>query len=329
MASPRRVVILGAAGRDFHDFNVVFRDDPDDEVVAFTATQIPDIDGRAYPPALAGPLYPHGIPIVAEAELSALHRARAGRRRRLRLLRRAPRAGHARRLPVPRSRRRLPAPERASTPCCAASVPVIAVTAVRTGAGKSQTTRYLSTMLRDLGQRVVAIRHPMPYGDLAAPGLPALRRLCRPRPARVHDRGARGVRAAHRHRRRRLRRRRLRADPPRGRAGGRRHPLGRRQQRPAVLRARPAHRRSPTRCAPATRRLPPGRGQRADGRRRRHRQVRLGAARGRRRGRRGLGAPRSTRSATVLSAPTAPSPLDDPCRGARSPMSSSWRTGRR
>jgi predicted GTPase len=166
--TPRtRVVILGAAGRDFHDFNVVYRDDPAHEVVAFTATQIPDIDGRRYPHELAGRLYPQGIPIVDESELTDLiarehvdlvvfaysdvrheqvmHLASmciaAGADFRL----------HSARRTMLRSTR-----------------PVIAVTAVRTGVGKSQTVRYLSRMLRDLGLRVVAIRHPMPYGDLAA-----------------------------------------------------------------------------------------------------------------------------------------------------------------
>ena len=166
-SSPTRVVILGAAGRDFHDFNVVFRDDPTHEVVAFTATQIPDIDGRRYPHELAGRLYPQGIPIVDGSELTELiareqidlvvfaysdvrheqvmHLAStciaAGADFRL----------HSARRTMLRSTR-----------------PVIAVTAVRTGVGKSQTVRYLSQLLRDQGLRVVAIRHPMPYGDLAA-----------------------------------------------------------------------------------------------------------------------------------------------------------------
>ncbi len=140
----------------------------DHEVVAFTATQIPDIDGRRYPPELAATLYPQGIPIVAEDELTDLIEREQRRRRRLRLLGRAPRAGHARGVAMHRSGCGLPAAQRADAPCCAARRPVVAVTAVRTGVGKSQTTRYLSRMLRDLGQRVVAIRHPMPYGDLAA-----------------------------------------------------------------------------------------------------------------------------------------------------------------
>ena len=102
-----RVVIMGAAGRDFHDFNVVYRDDPTSDVVAFTATQIPGIAGRVYPAELAGPLYPQGIPIVAEAELERAHPRREGRHGRLRLQRRGPRDGHARRLARPGRRRRL------------------------------------------------------------------------------------------------------------------------------------------------------------------------------------------------------------------------------
>ena len=167
-SSPRtRVVILGAAGRDFHDFNVVFRDDPSQEVVAFTATQIPDIEGRRYPAELAGPLYPHGIPIVAELELADLLEREAvdlvvfaysdiRHDQVMHLASRCIAAGadfrlHAARHTMLRSTK-----------------PVVAVTAVRTGVGKSQTTRYLSRLLREAGHRVVAVRHPMPYGDLAA-----------------------------------------------------------------------------------------------------------------------------------------------------------------
>jgi predicted GTPase len=162
-----RVVILGAAGRDFHDFNVVFRDDPTSEVVAFTATQIPDIEGRRYPPELAGSLYPQGIPIVAESELTDLVEREhvdvvvfaysdVRHEHVMHLAERCIAAGadfrlHSARHTMVRSTR-----------------PVVAVTAVRTGVGKSQTTRYLARLLLDLGLRVVAIRHPMPYGDLAA-----------------------------------------------------------------------------------------------------------------------------------------------------------------
>lgn len=166
--SPRtRVVILGAAGRDFHDFNVVFRDDPSHQVVAFTATQIPDIAGRRYPPELAGALYPDGLPIVAESELTdLLERERVEvvvfaysdvrHEEVMHLASRCIGAGadfrlHSARRTMVRSTK-----------------PVVAVTSVRTGVGKSQTTRYLSRILRDHGLRVVAVRHPMPYGDLAA-----------------------------------------------------------------------------------------------------------------------------------------------------------------
>ena len=163
----RRVAILGAAGRDFHNFNVVFRNDPIYEVAAFTATQIPGIDGRIYPPSLAGPLYPNGIPIITESELPRMiHEERidlcvfsysdVSYAQLMRSGSRALAAG---------ADFMLLAPERTMI---TSRVPVIAVTAVRTGAGKSQTTRYISRILKDLGLRVVAIRHPMPYGNLAA-----------------------------------------------------------------------------------------------------------------------------------------------------------------
>ena len=161
----RKVVILGAAGRDFHNFNVVYRNDPSFEVVAFTATQIPGIEGRLYPASLAGPHYPKGIPIVAESELPSLIRGRGADLcvfsysdvsyadvMHLASVCVAQGADFAL-LGADRTMLR-------------AEVPVIAVTAVRTGAGKSQTTRYLSNILKSLERRVVAIRHPMPYGDL-------------------------------------------------------------------------------------------------------------------------------------------------------------------
>jgi len=165
MGRPRRVVILGAAGRDFHNFNTVFRHSDDDVVVAFTATQIPNIAGRAYPAGLAGPRYPQGIPIVPESQLSDL------------IAREDVDVAVFAYSDVPHTR-----VMHVASQCLAAgadfllqsaqhtmlrsSVPVIAVTAVRTGAGKSQTTRYIAKLLRDMGKRVVAVRHPMPYGDL-------------------------------------------------------------------------------------------------------------------------------------------------------------------
>ncbi|MFA5889664.1 MAG: GTP-binding protein [Actinomycetota bacterium] len=163
----RRVVIMGAAGRDFHNFNTVFRNDPNTEVVAFTATQIPYIEDRAYPHALAGPLYPKGIRIVSEEDLADLvwgervdevvfsysdvshetvmHSASI-----------AIAAGADFRLLGPH------------LTMLHSIKPVAAVCAARTGAGKSQTTRRVAEILKDAGMRVVVVRHPMPYGNLEA-----------------------------------------------------------------------------------------------------------------------------------------------------------------
>jgi len=160
-----RTLILGAAGRDFHNFNVVYRDDPAVEVVAFTAAQIEGIAGRRYPAALAGPFYPDGIAIADEAELEALCRDLAvdqavfaysdvPHAHVLHVASRVMAAGADFVLLGPR-RTMLPS-----------RLPVIAVSAVRTGCGKSQTARYLSRLLRGRGLRVAVIRHPMPYGDL-------------------------------------------------------------------------------------------------------------------------------------------------------------------
>ena len=162
-----RTLILGAAGRDFHNFNVVYRDDTRYEVVAFTAAQIPNIAGRRYPADLAGPLYPAGVPILPEEELAGLverlgvrqvvfsysdvsyayvmHRAAI-----------ANAAGADFVLLGPRATM-LESPK-----------PVVAVCAVRTGAGKSQTSRRIVQLLRRAGLRVAVVRHPMPYGDLSA-----------------------------------------------------------------------------------------------------------------------------------------------------------------
>jgi predicted GTPase len=162
----RRVLILGAAGRDFHDFNLVFRDDPAVEVVAFTAAQIPGIAGRRYPPELAGPRYPEGIPILDEADLDTILREQridevvfaysdVSHEHVMHLASRALAAG---------ADFTLPGPARTQI---RATVPVVAVSAVRTGCGKSQTARYLSALLKARGRRAAVIRHPMPYGDLA------------------------------------------------------------------------------------------------------------------------------------------------------------------
>ena len=163
----RKVLIMGAGGRDFHNFNTVYREDPGTEVVAFTATQIPGIDDRVYPPALAGPRYPRGIPIRPESELVALverhqvdevvfaysdiahvdvmHKASA-----------VLAAGAGFTLLGPRAT------------MLRSTKPVVAVCAVRTGAGKSQTTRRVGRVLSEAGLKAALVRHPMPYGNLEA-----------------------------------------------------------------------------------------------------------------------------------------------------------------
>jgi predicted GTPase len=163
----RRVLIVGAAGRDFHNFNVRYRDDESCEVVAFTATQIPGIDGRSYPTELAGSRYPDGIPIHPEAELDALIRdlqvdeavfsySDVSHATVMHLASRALAAGADYTLLGPRAT------------MLAAEAPVVAIAAVRTGSGKSQTTRAVARILKAAGKRFAVVRHPMPYGDLVA-----------------------------------------------------------------------------------------------------------------------------------------------------------------
>src|SRR5438132_1165922 len=161
-----RVLIAGAAGRDFHNFNLVYRGRDEYDVVAFTATQIPNIEGRVYPPELAGRLYPDGIPICPESELEELverhhvdevvfsysdvthdHVMHVGSR--------ALAAGASFRLLSPRET------------MLSSTKPVVAICAVRTGSGKSQTTRHVAGLLREAGKRVAVLRHPMPYGALS------------------------------------------------------------------------------------------------------------------------------------------------------------------
>ena len=164
--SRTRVVIMGAAGRDFHNFNVVYRDNPAYEVVAFTAAQIDDIAGRRYPPALAGTLYPHGIAIIKEHSLEAYR----GRHRFDQVVFAYSDVTHAHVMHLASRALALGADFALLGPArtmLKASVPVIAVSAVRTGCGKSQTARWLSARLRRHDLRVAVIRHPMPYGDLA------------------------------------------------------------------------------------------------------------------------------------------------------------------
>jgi len=160
-----RVVIMGAAGRDFHNFNVYFRANPDYDVVAFTATQIPNIEGRNYPPELSGELYPAGIPIHPESELEALIRkfdvdqvvfaySDVSHEYVMHKASQVIAAGPDFRLMGARDT------------MLKSKVPVVSVCAVRTGSGKSQTSRRTSDLLRRMGKRLVVVRHPMPYGDL-------------------------------------------------------------------------------------------------------------------------------------------------------------------
>ena len=161
----RRVLILGAAGRDFHNFNVAYRDDPNYEVVAFTASQIPGIEDRVYPPELAGPHYPDGIPIRSEDDLEPLVAdakideivfaySDVSHQHVMHLGSRALAAGADFTLLGPRST------------MIPAALPVVAICAVRTGSGKSQTTRAVTRVLKAAGKKVAVVRHPMPYGHL-------------------------------------------------------------------------------------------------------------------------------------------------------------------
>jgi len=165
--SRKKVIILGAAGRDFHNFNCVYRNNEDYEVVAFTATQIPDIDGRKYPAELAGELYPNGIPIEDEgnlvdliakldADICVMAYSDRSYEQVMSLASIVNAAGADFTMLGERDTQ------------IKSTKPVISVGAVRTGCGKSQTSRRICKILRDAGKKVVAIRHPMPYGDLVA-----------------------------------------------------------------------------------------------------------------------------------------------------------------
>ena len=162
-----RVLIMGAAGRDFHNFNVFFRNNEQFEVIAFTATQIPGIDDRTYPPELSGTLYPKGIPIYEEKELTCLIKENdidkvvfaysdISHEMVMHKASQVLAAGADYWLMGPRSTQ------------IKSNKPVVSIGAVRTGSGKSQTTRSVAAALQDMGHKVIAIRHPMPYGDLAS-----------------------------------------------------------------------------------------------------------------------------------------------------------------
>ena len=167
MGEKIRTLIMGAAGRDFHNFNTVFRTDDKYEVVAFTATQIPNIEGRLYPPSLAGKLYPNGIPIHDEADLDKLIKEEkidqvifaysdVSNQYVMEMSSRVNASGAQFSLIG------------AEQSMIKSIKPVVAICAVRTGAGKSQTTRKVAEALKEMDKKVVVIRHPMPYGDLAS-----------------------------------------------------------------------------------------------------------------------------------------------------------------
>jgi len=166
----KRIVILGAGGRDFHNFNVAYRGDPRVEVIAFTATQIPGIDARTYPSVIAGPLYPQGIPIVPEETLPEIVRRQGVDEVVLAYSDLSSDAVMAKAAWVHSLGPDFSLLGPAATEI-ASEKPVIAVLAVRTGCGKSQTSRRVTAILREQGKRAVAVRHPMPYGDLARQGV--------------------------------------------------------------------------------------------------------------------------------------------------------------
>ncbi len=161
----KKVIIMGAAGRDFHNFNTLYRDNADIEVVAFTATQIPDIDGRAYPAKLAGKLYPKGIPIKDEADLLGLIK-KHDIDEVIFSYSDVPYQYVMEKAAMVMSAGARFAVEGGTPTMIKSSKPVVAVCAIRTGCGKSQTTRKVAEVLQAMGKKVVAIRHPMPYGDL-------------------------------------------------------------------------------------------------------------------------------------------------------------------
>ena len=164
---PDRVLIMGAAGRDFHNFNVYFRDNPAYDVVAFTATQIPNIEGRTYPPELAGDSYPNGIPIYSEDKLESLIESE----RISQVVFAYSDVRHtyvmhiASRVLVAGADFRLMG---LNSTLIESTKPVVSICAARTGSGKSQTSRKVASYLRGLGHKLAVVRHPMPYGDLAA-----------------------------------------------------------------------------------------------------------------------------------------------------------------
>ncbi|MHC5050228.1 MAG: GTPase [Planctomycetota bacterium] len=160
-----RIVILGAGGRDFHVFNTCYRDDPSHEVVAFTATQIPAIDDRMYPPVLSGPRYPDGIPILPESDLESIIRER-GVEEAIFAYSDVPQSHVAEMAHRCEALGVSMRPFDPARTMLQGQKPCVAVCAVRTGCGKSALSRYVVSVLRELGRQPAILRHPMPYGDL-------------------------------------------------------------------------------------------------------------------------------------------------------------------
>ncbi len=163
----RKIVIMGAAGKDFHVFNTCYRGKSDCQVVAFTATQVPNIDDRKYPSKLAGPGYPDGIPIKSERFINSIVKDNQVDEVIFAYSDVSYKYIEEKRLTVERAGAEFKLADPLAT-MLKARVPVIAICAVRTGAGKSQTTRYVASLLHAKKKRVVVVRHPMPYGDLVS-----------------------------------------------------------------------------------------------------------------------------------------------------------------
>lgn len=163
----RKVIIMGAAGRDFHNYNIRFRDTEDYEVIAFTATQIPDIEGRVYPSELAGPLYPEGIPIFHEHELEVLI-AKQGVDQVVFSYSDVSHETVQHKAAIVNAAGADFVLLSSQNTMFNSKKPVVAICAVRTGCGKSQTTRKVAQILKGMGKKLVVVRHPMPYGDLVA-----------------------------------------------------------------------------------------------------------------------------------------------------------------
>ena len=263
----KRVVIMGAAGRDFHNFNVVFRDDADVEVVAFTATQIPHIDRRRYPPELAGPLYPDGIPILPESNLDTLIKKQGAQEVIFAysdvshefVMHQASRvlaAGADFSLLGPTARRS-PARCRSSRSSPRARVPA-----------RARPRASWPVCSWPKGVQPAVIRHPMPYGDLVAQRVQRFAADVRSRQAQGHHRGARGLRAAHPARTGGLGGRRLRGHRRRSAEGSVGHHLGRGQQRLLVPEVRSRDRGGRPDEARARADVPPRRDEPSPGRHR-------------------------------------------------------------